>query len=308
MESEEKIINERIFLKTLSKRMQLPEKKQRKLESLEKGHFGEEEVVDFIKEYGHPNWKIFRNIWLDEENPYETDILVIGNMGWLILEVKNYERTFRYEKGTCYYDNYPMSHDIVAQAKKIYLKNYFLNQKYNLAEKVQGALVFIGEHNVVDVIDEPDLIKVVGRDELKTYIQKAAIREERSFSQFPIAESVLKLQDLKIAFPYVLPIVDDKNYKQLQKGFYCPNCVNFNLKRTKKTFVCSCGNRISFKNALQYAIDEYAILFHNKNLKKQEVLKFLNYEVSPNALYRALKENFESVGKLKGTVYLNSYK
>lgn len=303
--NDKKQLTEFEILKLKANRMKLSSEEQQQLTRLRKGKEGEEMVVDFIQKYGHPNWMILRNLIFDEESTYEIDILVVGKMGCIAFEVKNYSGDFTYENGSCYYNQRPMTRDIVAQTRRIHLKNIQLFQRLHLNKNLYTALVFINEHNEITFNPLPESISVVKRNKLKTYIEHFAQQENQSYSRMSIEEQVEKLQRASVVNSKHLPLIDEMAYSEMKRGFYCPACLCFDLKRTNKTFICRCGHRQSVKAALLATIEEYSVLFHHKDLTRGDILHFINYELSDTTVYRVLRENFELQGKLKSASYIN---
>lgn len=293
------------ILSLKAKRMKLTNEEHQTLKRLQKGIQGEEMALEFIQKYGHPNWQIFRNVRFDKNSPYEVDILVVGKMGWIGFEVKNYEGNFTYENGSCYYEKNQMTRDIVAQTKRIHLKNSHLAQVLDAAISVKTALVFINQHNSIYIRDYPSEIDIVLRNELKKYIQKAAEIESRSYNNISIEEQVEKILEVQIGTYQHLPIISEATYSKMKKGIYCPLCSNFYVRRNKKVFKCDCGNREFVNQALKRTLEDYAILFHQKHLTLGEILDFIGNDVSKSTLYRVLKENYPFVGNTKARAYKN---
>lgn len=184
----------RQILELKSALIRLSGKEEQELRRLQKGFEGEEVVADFLKNYGHPGWKILRNVLLNEESPFEVDVLVIGEMGLLALEVKNYEGDFTYDNGSCYYEKTQMTRDIVAQTRRIHLKLEQLAQRMRLVCNVNTALVFINEHNEITFNQQPDSIDIVKRNELKNYIEQAVHWERSRYSHSSIADQLRMLE------------------------------------------------------------------------------------------------------------------
>lgn len=105
-----------------------------------------------------------------------------------------------------------------------------------------------------------------------------------------------------------LPLIEEAAYGEMKKGLYCPDCLRFYLKRTRQTVSCACGYTELLHEAVKRAIEDYAILFHHKDLVKSEIRDFLNHEVSNNTIYRVLKKNYEQIKKNRYTSYLNPHK
>lgn len=289
-------------------RMELTEKEKQELNRLEKGNEGENMVVDFIQKFGHPNWKILRNITFDAESPVEIDILVVGKIGWVAFEVKNYEGDFTYDNGSCYYNQTQMTRDIVAQARRVHLKMTQLNQNLQLTNSVKTALTFTNEHNEITIQQPPNSIQVLKRNQLKNFIQELALQEAHAYSRISIEEQVETLENLNIGNSKYLPLLDEEVFGEMKKGIYCPLCKSFSMKRSRQKFYCTCGHKEFLKDAVERTIDEYAQLFHDRDLTTSEIVSFINNETSYELVYKVLRENFVVVGESRSKFYVNHYK
>lgn len=301
-------LTERKFLSLLSKRKFLSDTDAQKLARLQKGYEGEQMALEFLKKYGHANWKILQNIWLGDENIYETDLLILGNMGWLTLEIKNYDGQFHYENGICKREDFTMSHNIVSQAQRILLNNRYLAQRLPMSAKTTGALVFIGEHNDVQINGHVTEIDIVPRNHFKFFLGEMVKLEKRARNNDLVEKSLELINRVAVPSPFEPRMIDEHERKFLKKGIHCPECGNFDYIRLRYNFVCTCGVVEGFRDAVLRTLDDYCQLFHHKNLQRKEVLEFLDNQVSKTHLVNILKSNYQIIRASSYTEYLNPYK
>lgn len=302
-----KTLTEYQLLQTANRRLTLTPHFQNKLTRLEKGKQGETMVIEFIQKYGHPDWRIMQNLWLDPHSPFETDILVIGKMGALILEVKNYDGIFRYENGICYLNNNPMSNNVVSQTQKLLINYNYLNNHWKLFPQTKAALVFIGDHCEVDIVDPPSEIQIISRNQLKQYLKTTAKLENASPARQSADKSLQRLKKLSIPNPLPLGSLEAMTHGDIPKGIQCIHCGSFKMERTLRRFYCKCGKTAGFKETILTNLNDYCILNHQRNhFTCQEISEYLSNEISSSSIFRMLNKNYESEGN-RNKRYINPY-
>lgn len=274
---------------------------------LEAGEAGEETVIQYLREYGCEHWVVLRNVWLSDYGVCECDILLITNHCIYVFEVKNYTGTFTYENGTCLINGRNNKNNCIAQARKAYLNLRDIIQKYARNIKTEGALIFVGIDNMVDIKSPVEDIQVIQRNQLRHFIQKIAEQEQikayRPIDKFALIQH---LEAQQVSNPYFPKPLTLGEMTEIKKGIYCAHCHSFDVEVGKSQYIsCPCGFSEPRDRAIVRTICEYGVLQYDETLKLENLLQFFGDDVTRNKLSQVLHKYFESVNKNKYTYHIN---
>lgn len=273
------------------------------LQNLRAGEAGEQDVIQFLIDFGQPDWTIIRNIWANFFGRFECDLIVMTRLGLLVFEVKNYNGDFLYENNDCIKDGILLPDNVFTQAKRNFRKIKGLARKSNPNLKVEGAIIFIGEHNTVTINSPVTDIKVLRRNEFKKYILNLVEIEKNHFHEIDYGPFIQNLKKYEVINTIIPDPVSEENSNKLRKGIYCVKCHSFNVTIKKFSIHCSCGVIENRERGTVRTICEYGVLNFDKEIILQELQNFLNYQSSDNYLRRILKKHFTMHHKNRYTTY-----
>lgn len=275
----------------------------RYLQNLRAGEAGEQEVIQFLIDYGQSDWTIIRNIWANFFGRFECDLIVMTRLGLLVFEVKNYNGDFVYKDNDCIKDGILLPDNVFTQAKRNFRKVKDLIRKSHSTLKVEGAIIFIGEHNTVTIDSPVTDIKVLRRNELKKYISNFAEMEKNYFQEIDYGPFIRNLETYEVINTIVPEPINEASFKKLRKGIYCAKCQNFNVSIKKFSIHCSCGFVENRERGTVRTICEYGTLNFDKEIVLRDLQIFLNYQSSNKYLIRILKKYFTMHHKNRYTTY-----
>lgn len=276
------------------------------LTRLRRGVEGEEIVLDYLEQYGRRHWKVIRNIWLDYYGVFESDFILFTRNSIQLLEVKNYNGIFQYRDGISKLNHREISGNAVYQTRRA-LKNIreLAQQKY-LGANVQGALVFVGADNPVEISPSIEDIQIIQRNQLREFIKKICYEEDlNSFSIIDSEKIVSHFEQFRTPNPFQAESVSDEKMKQLRKGILCAECANPNVTVTKKFVKCICNHVELREEAMVRTICEYGVLNYQNHLTIKSLFDFFDGQTSRRYLNRILSTHFTVIIKGKYTYYIN---
>lgn len=276
------------------------------LDRLRKGEEGELEVLRFIKDYGRSHWKVIRNYWGDYNGRFESDLILFTDTDCYVFEIKNYVGSFEYKEGISSIDGTELTSDCVFQTRRSYKNIRNLIQNDIPRSNVHGVLVFIGEHNNVQMDSNISDINVVKRTGLMRFLQKIALEEQtRPTTKIPFQKISLKLELHAVSNPFIMEPLTPKQIKSLKNGIACAACCGFNVQFTRKFIKCPCGNVENRRVAMVRTICEYGVLTYNRPLRCQELYSFLNGDTSYSFLQNIMYSYFGKDMHAKKGYYIN---
>lgn len=270
---------------------------------LQAGRNGENAVIEFINRYGKNHWLGIQNLWLNYNNNFEIDLLLMSRNTCYLFEIKNYNGKFVYQDGSCYLNDVLLSNNCVSQAVKTYTNFKNLMKDLSPKIKVKGAIIFIGEHNEVNIKSNISHIEVIRRYELKNYLENIS-KNESQFSQNISPKSIIRfIENKETTNPYSPTPLDPEELTYLHKGIYCEKCKSFDINIYKYYITCACGWSEEREKATLRTIEEYCALNYDKNIKRSNIEEFINYQASDKYVLNILKKNFTMINKNKFTYY-----
>jgi len=295
-------------LRELDKRGGLARDKKLKEEylRLEKGAAGEQDLVNYLKEYGEKHWMILRNVWLDFYGEFEIDVLLITRAGLYSFEVKNYSGKLELVNSQCLMNGHSIGQNPFSQAQKIPIQLKELLKYQSNPPKIQGVLTFIGENNRVQIQDQVSNIQVLCRNELMHYIWQIA-QEERNYLGYPVEiDAVLAaLRPYEIGKPTKEKEIPSTAKENLRKGVRCSHCGSFDVHAENGYVICACGMYEPKEEAIVRTICEYGMIYNEKNLTTSELTKFFGGFVKSRTVSRYLNKYFEKTGSYKDAEFIN---
>lgn len=293
------------LMEILDKRSGLNYKEEQKYIRLRDGALGEEDCVKIIASLAKNGWVVIQNLWMDQYGAYESDLILITLYAIYVFEIKNYNGHFEYENGICLVNGQPIPGNCISQIRKAYINMKNICKKAGINVDVHGVLVFIGEHNTVNIHSPVDDIDILLRHQLKKYILQIIQKENHRRRKIDL-HKLLKVFDQKtVPNPYSLDPISEEELKSLRSGIYCANCGNFNLTTDKHYVKCSCGMHESRVEAVIRTICEFGALNYERNMTRAELLAFLDNQVSHNLFLKIINEHFKVIQNGKYTFYKN---
>lgn len=284
------------FLETARKRGLLPkEKDQRLLRNLAKGAEGERYVVEMLEKYGGTHWVVVPNLWLEHRGKFESDVMLLTRHGCFSLEIKNYDGNFEYKKSRCYLNGKKLSENCVQQAEKAAMNLEEICHSVDSSTLVRGALLFVGEHNEVEILSEADGIEVVTRTSLRKFIQNIRREEEILAYASVDTEKILRCFERKEVLNPFGPLASFTVEEVLagRRGISCKACGSYATMLTRKFLRCENGHEELRDTAVLRTIEEFRVLtFQTEYVTKAELLAFLGGQVSETYLYKFLRKYF----------------
>jgi hypothetical protein len=297
------------YLKAANRRNLLTTEKEKSLLfTLEKGAAGEQVVLDYIKRYGESHWTVIQNLWMDYRGTYETDLGLLTNHAFHNLEIKNYDGLFEYKNHRCYINGRKNKENPIFQAEKSFMNAQNLCREINPLLNVTGALIFIGEHNQVNIQSEVDDIQIVTRTGLRAFIQNIAANE-RNYPYPPIdsQQLITHFEKHEVLNPFnPSSSFRPKDLLDGRLGIYCKRCFCFDLKTTRKFVKCKCGFVELRRAAILRTIYEYgALTFDEQFMYRKDLQTFMDNQIGNKLLTQILNKHFEPIQKNKYTKYTN---
>jgi len=296
------------YLQAAGRRNLLTVKDQSLLASLEKGAIGEQIVLEYLEKYGRSHWTVIQNLWMDHFGTYETDLMLLTGHAKIPLEVKNYQGMFEYKDSRCFIDGRRQRENPIHQAEKSFLNAKDIGRQISSRLNVYGALIFIGEHNQVDIQSPVEGIKVVTKAGLPNFIQTIANREDTiPYDTLPHEQIVPHFEEKEVLNPYG----PETSYNPAdvllgRRGVSCRECSNFDLETTRCFVKCPCGFVENRREAIIRTIHEFGMLtFDHDFMYRRDLEAFMDGQVKKTLLLEILNTYFEPVENSRYTKYPN---
>lgn len=205
-----------------------------------------------------------------------------------VFEIKNYFGKFEYRNGECSSRGIGITYNPINQARNttIHLRNLLS------PVPVKGALVFIGEHNQIEIADEIEYIDILCRNDIYQYIQDIIVEENNNRKVIDSRQILNVLESHSIKKPYQLAPYSKEQIKAAKTGVSCCRCNKFELAK-KSYFRCVCGQYESIEEAIVRSICEYGVLTYGNNFTVTEIHHFINKAIARVSLIKVLDKHFE---------------
>lgn len=274
---------------------------------LEAGFKGEEKFYRYLLDFGMSHWVILRNVWFNDESDFECDFVLLTCHGVYLFEVKNYYGKFVYENGESSSRGVPITYNPINQARNatIHLRN--LTSEFSRRIDIHGTLVFIGDHNDVEIRDDIDYIDILRTNEVYQFILEIK-RIEKAYKGRRIDIKALAdyYLDLQIQNPYMSQPFTVGEMTKAKRGVFCTHCQKM-VQITRSDYVkCVCGFRESKEEAIVRTACEYGVLTYDRNFKISDIRKFIDFQASFVYLDEILSKHFTIAPDSKAKSFCNT--
>lgn len=255
----------------------------------ETGTEGERKFKTIFNQFGQRHWSFMQNLWLHDFADFECDYVLMTNHCVYVFEIKNYFGKFEYRNGECSSRGVAITYNPINQARNttIHLRNLLS------PVPVKGALVFIGEHNQVEIADEIEYIDILCRNDIYQYIQDIIVEENNNKQVIDSRQILNVLESHSIKKPYQLVPYSKEQTKAAKTGVSCCRCNKFELTKKKSYFRCVCGQYESIEEAIVRSTCEYGVLTYGKKFTVTEIHHFINKAIARVSLIKVLDKHFE---------------
>lgn len=273
------------------------------LRNLVAGTKGEEEVLEFMRCYGSDDWKAIRNIWLNFSGKFECDLLLLTNSGVEMFEIKNYNGHFVYENGDCKLNNRVLPDNPITQTKRNIRKLKSILHRIDSTIQVSGTLVFIGEHNSVEIKSSVSDIQIVSRNQFRDFIQKMAAVDDDVYYPINHQRMIKQLEHFEDMNYFVPKPLESAEMDSLRKGIYCAKCHCFDIELKKLYIHCPCGYTEIREIGILRTIYEYSVLTMKRQITYREAYDFIDGQAGNKYLIKIMKKYLKFIDKNKYSYY-----
>lgn len=294
-------------LEIITRRSFYLDKEERgELSRLRKGEEGEQEVLNYLKQYGRSHWIVIQNMWLDYHGPFESDLTLLTRNGTYLFEIKNYNGFFQYDHGISMLNHREISGNAIYQTRRALKNIRELYQRKYSKSNVQATLVFMGLDNPIEISPNIEDIHILQRNQLKYFIQRICAEEDdRTYQSIDSSKIVSHFDSFSTENPYQATPISPERMENLRKGILCAQCANSNVSISKLFVKCSCGHLESRDEAMVRTICEYGVLHYKNHLTKKTLFDFFNGQTSRTYLTTILRKYFKIIKRGRYTYYLN---
>lgn len=286
------------FHEVLERRSKLDSREKKRLKILRQGFHGEQIYDQLWEEVGHEQLLIFRDLWLKIENAtLQIDALVVMEDQLIVNEIKNYSGMYQYKNGSWSVNGFQIPEDPLAQtsrtAGKLVRLRYGGGQRFNVDRKV----AFVN----------PDFNLIIDSDENEKYIVTRSMMKYymRDIAQQHVGPNAAALsntiRNLIIDDPMSVPEVV---VERIRTGLYCGRCISFELELEHfRTRCVRCGHSETIEYQTMRAIIDFAVLFPEKNITKQNIGWITGGAVSIRRMERYLNKYCTLIRRGKHSAY-----
>src|SRR5690625_1714431 len=268
------------------------------------GHEGEQTVLHYLKKYGKNHWIVIPNLWMNYFGNFECDLALLTKHKCYPLEVKNYFGDFVFKDGISTLNEQQLSVNPIFQARKSYSNIKEILMKGNFSVPVEGALIFVGIDNYVDIQNEIEDLKIIIRSHLLRYI-KQIIKEENAYNGKSINWNhiIPHFGEYERASNFGPHAYSKKLVRKAKKGIFCAKCQNGHVQVKKFEIHCHCGHKENREKAVVRTIIEYCKLTLTSVFSSVEIYDFLGGQASKTYLVNILNKYFQPINNNRYTKY-----
>lgn len=320
-----------IWYQTMARREALGEDECFKLQLLEHGRRGEDELFGMVQSIFGPDAWVARNLWLDQQ--VECDVLLVTHSRIVNLNAKYYRGDFKFAQGKAYFGDKELRSNPLAVFQTSMDRLRELVRRVGLNVPVEGMLVFMNPDYSVTV-DESALFPCLARSQVKRVLKELQRDSARAVGNgragarvdmddfggslggsfggaggLDIQWTGSRLMTLKSESKYGPPRVNDTHLSRLVRGLVCPKCGGRHLAVSQRSVVCPCRHyTVTKAEATCHAIEEYCILFHDAPLvTAAEIDWFLAGGVPRKTITRQLSTHYKLNSRGKYAAYINPH-
>lgn len=280
--------HELLHYEALNRRVKLTKSEDVKYNNALKGYEGECLYDRIFDRAGHDYLYIYRDLYLQIGNAcIQYDTLIITDQGIISNEVKNFTGNYTIENGTWFNNNYQLPNDAFSQLNRSLGKLMDLRNSGQSDFNISGKLVFPNDSFVLRTDDASNWNKIILRSGMREYFRQLNRSSQRLGNK---ANYISRLVSQSIIEnPYFNPSTDKT---RLKLGLYCGSCGHFNLNRKRFHLVCNkCGSVESNETHLLRAMSDYKFLFYKEEMTRNDLMAFIDYEISVGIVKRMLKKH-----------------
>lgn len=267
--------------------------KKKLYKNLFDGKVGEQRVIDYIKKYGHSDWVVFQNVWLNHFGALECDLILITKYTIYIIEIKNYTGKFTYENGRCYYNNNETTINPIEQVRKNKVSLENILKKLYPHLKVQAVVIFTGDDNDVEIHSKTEDIQIINRIQIRNFILQIKTLETKSTGLVLNPTKIVNvLNEYEIINPFMQEPLTPDEMKCIRGGIYCANCHNFNLKSSRFYYECKCGLSESREEAIIRTVCDFGVLTYDYDIKWKDIINFVDNQASVTYIKKVINKHF----------------
>lgn len=271
------------------------------------GEEGEKIVLEYLKKYGKNHWTVVNNLWQNYSGPLESDLILFTRNKLYVFEIKNYTGAFSYEEGSCKINGRPITSNPFHQVRRAAtsLKNICLENGHAIA--IQGAVIFVGIDNPIEINSEISDLDIIPRTRLLTYLEKIIDEENQHTGKIIDPVKVLTaLEKYEIADHFLPKPITNEEMKSIQRGMCCESCNSFNIVIKRFKVICIHCNHVEVReHAVVRTICDYGVLHFESHLKLKQLFDFFDGEASLPYLKKILRNHFIVVKNGAHTYYVN---
>lgn len=276
--------------------------------ALEKGYEGEVQF-DLLLQNLQGEFIILNDLLFEINNTYfQIDSLLLAPEKIHLFDVKNFENDYIIDTDNNWYailkkDRKKESKNPIHQLNRCEL--LLKQQLQNLGSKspITSKLVFVNPNFYLyqaspnyPIIFPTQLDRFV--NQLNSQLTTAKLKER----DFKLAQQLL--QHHKEDSPFKNK--PDYTFEGLKKGIYCKSCRSFDVYTNPKTIVCNkCGFREKIEAAVLRNVEEFTLLFPEVNVTTTAISEWCGIVKSDNTIRKVLSANYQTIGKQRGTYYIN---
>ena len=280
--------HELLHYEALKRRVKLTKSEDFKYKNAIKGYEGECLYDRIFDRMGHDYLYIYRDLYLQIGNSCtQYDTLIITDQGIISNEVKNFTGNYTIENGTWFNNNYQLPNDAFSQLNRSLGKLMDLRNSGQSDFNISGKLVFPNDSLVLRTDDSSNCNKIILRSGMREYFRQLNRSSQRLGNKADYISRLLS--QYTVENPYFNPSTDKTRIKL---GLYCGSCGHFNLNRKRFHLVCNkCGSIESNETHLLRAMSDYKFLFYKEEMTRNDLMAFIDYEISADVVRRVLLEH-----------------
>lgn len=265
------------------------------LDNLLNGYYGEDEFAEWLKEYGNPDWLVYRNIWLSKGYQGEIDFVIFTPNKWIMIEVKNYDNFVTLGENQSYIGDYLLDKNPVEQVQRTYgiLKRIATENPFK--PEVEAVLVFMNTHCKVVRRDQCFGIPIYERTELRNFLQKLNTETQDAYFSQKQFNTVKDLVDkYRGQNPYETINLALCDFSKMSLGLTCGHCQGRELEIKHRFIHCnSCGYFESKSKTLVRMAKEYCLLYQKNEFTRQDIYNYIEGKIRLDGITKILSENFQ---------------
>ncbi|MGO4938185.1 nuclease-related domain-containing protein [Fundicoccus sp. Sow4_H7] len=300
----EKTSQHKIFKYMSARGMLLDRELVRKLNNLDSGYAGEMEFVQWFDRYHSGQWKLVRDYWFDMGSQMQIDDILIGDLRWIVVDVKNYHGLFKYENSVCSLNGQAFDSDIFATLDMKTQRVRRLVSEVHRDIVVDSAMIFIGEHCQL-MLDCMPKAKVVQRNQLKRFLEGLEYvepmrpwLENKISSQLEFYRCAPRLPDVAL---------EPDQFEKLKKGVWCAGCGGWNVgdvgKRWIRCLDCEAKDTVG-RVVCRLAVEiRYLFYYHPKMVTTANVYELCGGKIARRTIQKYLGLKFNLIRKSNKSFY-----